>query len=522
MTQNQEATSKSSRISHVARASLLIAVFFTIDKLLGFVRQVIIGRQFGVSEELPAFDAFNAANNLPDLLVAVISGGALAIAFIPVLSSTLEREGREATWALFSHVANWAFTITTAIAVVLFIFADSIVQRIVAPGFTLEQQQLAVELMRFNLLATLLFSLSGLVSASLQSFQHFLLPALAPVVYDLGQIFGAIFLAPSEGYQIFGIELPTAGLGVHGLVYGVIIGALLHFVVQIPGLIRFHFRWFPLMGVGDPGLREVTRLMAPRILIMIAFQVTFVAQDNLASRLDVGSVTALVYGWLIMQVPETIIGTAIGIALLPTLSEYYARADGANFARSVSRAIRVMLALTIPIATILIVGIEPLIQGVFNFDEQVTQLVIWAARAYLLGLAGHSLLEIGARAFFARHNAIIPLFAAVISAVTFIIISILLFQPLGAAGIGLSNSIAFTIEAIVLIFLLARIYPLIIHQGRPLLRIIPGSLLAAVVTYLLLQVIPGPTLLVGAGAILGGSIVVFPFIRPELKMLKRL
>jgi putative peptidoglycan lipid II flippase len=509
------------KASHVARSSLIVAVFFGIDKLLGLVRQIIIGRQFGVSQEL---DAFNAANNLPDLLFAVISGGALAIAFIPVLSATMEEKGRRAAWQLFSRVANWAFLITGLISIGILIFADSIVKTEigVVPGFTPELQNLVAELMRYNLIATLIFSLSGLVIAGLQANQHFILPALAPVLYDVGQIFGAIFLAPSEGYQILGITLPAAGLGIHGLVYGVILGALLHLIVQIPGLIRYHFRWSPLLGISQPELHLVARMMAPRIFTIGAFQLIFVMQDNLASRLDVGSVTALAYGWLIMQVPETIIGTAIGTAILPTLSELFTRGDEDQFEGSVSRAIRILLALTIPITVLMIVGIRPLIQIAFNFDPSGTELVVWAARAYLVGLVGHSLLEIGARAFYARQNPRIPLLAALISTASFFLLSILLFQPLGASGIGLSNSIAFTIEAIFLLLLLSRRFPNTLKHRGPLVRIAIGSLLGGLLTYGCLQFLPLGLILGAIIAFVIGGLVIIPFIWPELRQLTRL
>ena len=163
------------KTSKLTRISLLLAVFFGLDKLLGVLRTVIIGRQFGLSEEL---DVFNAANNLPDLLFALISGGALAIAFIPVLSEKLSKEGREPAWRLFSQVANLAFIVTAVLAVMVSLFAEPLVksQLGIAPGFTPEQQTLVVQLMRLNLISTLIFSISGLVMAGLQANQHFLFP----------------------------------------------------------------------------------------------------------------------------------------------------------------------------------------------------------------------------------------------------------------------------------------------------------------------------------------------------------
>lgn len=516
-----QAAAPTRRVTHVARSSLLIAAFFGLDKLLGLFRQVVIGRQFGVSAEL---DVFNAANNLPDLLFALISGGALAVAFIPILSSAMERDGQQALWGLFSRVANLAFLITGSLAIVIALLADPLVRAEigVAPGFTAERQTLVAELMRLNLIATLLFSLSGLVSAGLQANQHFLLPAAAPVVYDLGQIFGALVLAPSTGYQIVGLQLPAAGMGVHGLVYGVILGALLHLAVQVPGLIRYRFRWVPDVNLDHPGVRQVARLMGPRIVTIGAFQMIFVIQDNLASRLDVGSVTGLAYGWLIMQVPETIIGTAIGIALLPTLAEHFAREDNAAFEESVARAVRVILALTLPVAALIAVGLRPLVAAVFGFSAEGTSLVVWAARAYLLGLVGHALIEVAARAFYARQNARTPLVAAAINAAIFAIASVVLFRPLGSSGIALANSLGFSLEAAFLLLLLARPFPSILRQRPVFLRVLAASALAAFVAWAGSSWLPLPPLAAVVGGGLLGALVALPLLWPQLRELRAL
>ncbi|MBN1264850.1 MAG: murein biosynthesis integral membrane protein MurJ [Anaerolineales bacterium] len=508
-------------LTHVARSSLLLAIFFTLDKLFGMLRQIVIGRQFGVSTDL---DVFNAANNLPDLLFAAISGGALAVAFIPVLSQTLDRSGREELWNLFSRVANWAFLITALASVFLALFADQIVsaEAGIVPGFNREMQDLVADLMRLNLIATLIFSVSGLVSAGLQANQHFLLPALAPVLFDSGQIFGALVLAPADGYQIGGLTLPAFGLGIHGLVYGVILGAVLHLAIQVPGLVRFKFRWSPSLQIRYPGVLRVARLFAPRILTIGVFQLIFVVQDNLASRLDTGSITALAYGWLIMQVPETIFGTAIGTAIHPTLSEFFARKDDSSFADSVQRAIRIILALTIPSAVLLSVTIRPLIEAVFGFDSHGTTLVVHAARAYLLGLIGHSLLEIAARAFYARQNARIPLISRGLGAAVFVTVGILLYRAMGAAGIALSNSLAFTLETGLLLYILSRSFPSILHQRKPLLRVITGTVLGAAASLLVASLLTAAPLVTGTAALAVGTIIVVPFLLPELRLLRNL
>ncbi|TLN10750.1 hypothetical protein FDZ74_10705, partial [bacterium] len=276
---------KKIQLSHLTRVTILLAVFFGIDKIVAFARIIIVARQFGLSREL---DAFNVANNLPDLLFALISGGALAMAFIPVLTETLTRQGRSEAWDLFSRIANLAFLVTAAFSVLIAIFAEPLVgwRLGIAPGFEQQQQNLVAELMRLNLFATLIFSLSGLVIAGLQANQHFLLSAIAPILYNLGQIFGALVLAPEQGLQLGPVTLPAFGLGVHGLVYGVILGAALHLAVQIPGLVKYGFRWTPKIGLNTAPVRKVLALLGPRLGTMLFIQLIFIVRDNLASRLE--------------------------------------------------------------------------------------------------------------------------------------------------------------------------------------------------------------------------------------------
>lgn len=514
-------------MSFLFRSSLLLAVFFGLEKLLGFVRQVLIARQFGLSETL---DVYNAANNLPDLLFALISGGALAIAFIPVMSEYLETRGSPDAWKLFSRIANFVFLVTAGLSVVIAIFAVPIVnsQIGIAPGFTAEQRALVAELMRLNLIATLMFSMSGLVMAGLQANQHFLLPAIAPSMYDVGTLIGVLILAPTEGQQIGPLTLPAFGLGVYGLVYGTVLGSFLFLLVQIPGLIKYRFRWAPSIRLSDAGVQKVLVLMGPRVLTVFFIQLIFIAQDNLASRLGAGAVSALVYGWLFMQVPETLIGTALGTALLPTLSEQITRAERERFTDTIRKAVQIILALTIPGALILSVVIRPVV-GLLGFDPAGTDLVVWTSRAFMLGLVGHSLLEIGARGFYARQDARTPLLASAITLGVFIVLGLLLFQPLGAPGIALANSLAFTTEALLLLVWLNRRYPGMLQIRSALPRItlagVTGALVAAVVlalgewfaSSLFLQ------LAAGALALALGAAAVLPWIwKKELTALVRL
>jgi putative peptidoglycan lipid II flippase len=430
-----------------------------------------------------------------------------------LMSEYLTTKGRAAAWDLFSRVANLAFLLTGSIAIIVSIFAEPIVNAEVgiAPGFGPEQRQLIADLMRLNLLGTIIFSISGLVMASLQANQHFLLPALAPTMYNVGQIFGAIFLVPRYGIQ--------------GLVYGVILGATLHLLVQIPALFRYEFKWTPALDLRHSGLIEALRLLAPRLLTMFGIQLIVIARDNIASRLDqVGAVTSLTYGWMIMQVPETLLGTAIATAMLPTLAEFAARADWSGFHLAVEKALRVLIALTIPVAAVMAAGINPLVRAAFGFDPETSTLVTWTTRAYLLTLTGFSIQEIAARSFYARKEPMFPLYAVMLRLAVFVGIGILgltYFKQLGAPIIAFAE-IALLIESIVLFRWLSKRTHEPLRVWSAVLKGLAAGLLGGVIAYVLAVYVPGSAVLTALLGMVVGGLVALPFIWSEIKLLLKL
>lgn len=510
-------------MSKLTRTSILLAVFFGIDKILAILRSVIVQRQFGISK---AFDVFNVANNIPDLLFALISGGALAMAFIPVLTEVITNKGREDAWDLFSRIANLAFISTAALAIVVALLAEPIVrgQFGVAPGFGRDQQNLVIELMRLNLIATLIFSISGLVMAGLQANQQFLLPALAPILYNVGQIFGAVILSPEHGYSFGGITLPAFGMGVYGLVYGVILGAVLHLGIQIPGLLIYRFHWIAKIGVKTELVRKVLRLIGPRLGTMFCIQLIFIIRDNLASRLQVGAPGTLTIGWMIMQVPETLIGTAIGIALLPTLSELAARQEGEEFRATLQRATQVIVAVTLPVAVVLMFGLPPLLETVFRLNTQEASLLIWVTRGFLVGLTGQCLMEVAVRSFYARQDAITPLVTAGINLLVYVLLALGFYRWLGAPGISLADSLAFTSQAVILLTLLNRRLVQPISPQTSLLRALAAAILGGAVVFGISQlpVYAQQPLVMGVVALALGGIVALLPIHKEIRLLLRL
>lgn len=411
-------------------------------KAVGLAREVIIARTFGTSAQL---DAYYAAFNLPDLLFTLIAGGALATAFIPVFAEYLTRGDQVEVWKLASAVTNLVFLSTTVLAGAAALGAPWLVATAIAPGFTPQQQALTVDLMRLILVSTLIFGISGIQMGILNAYQHFLLPAIAPICYNLGIIGGAVFLAPR--------------LGIYGLAVGVVVGATLHLLVKIPGLIHFGLRYFPVLGLSHPGVLQVLALLGPRVVALGVVKVNLLVTTNLASRLDEGSISALNFGWLIMQLPETIFATAVATAVFPTLAELAARGQRDPLRETLSGTLRAILFLTIPASIGLIVLGRPLIQIVFEggrFGRASTEAVYVALQFYALGLVGHSTLEIVARTFYAQKDTRTPLMVAATAMLANIGLSIVLLDRLGHGGLALANSLAVTFEVGSLFWLLHR------------------------------------------------------------------
>ena len=224
-----------------------------------------------------------------------------------------------------------------------------------------------------------------------------------------------------------------------------------------------------------------------------------------------------------MQVPETMLGTAIAIALLPTISEIFARGEFDRFRDTVNGAVRAILSLTIPSAVLLAIGLRPLLETAFpGYTSAEVDLIVLVTRIYLLGLAGHALLEIGARSFYAQKNAITPLIAAAFNATGYIVIALLLSRAYGIGGIAFANSLAFTAEAIVLLWLLNRAYPGLLNIRATLVRVVLGATSAALLLLAIMRFAPIRADLAAAGGMLLGLAAAGAFILPELKMLLRL
>jgi putative peptidoglycan lipid II flippase len=439
----------SSSSRQIARSSGVVMIGFVLSAVTGLISQILISRAFGTSTEL---DAYIAGNRLPEILFALIGGGALASAYLPTLSGFITREDDQGAWRLTSSIINLLIVILGLLSALAWITAPWIVRNVLAPGFDSPNQIiLTVKLLRIMLLSPMIFGVSGLLMATLNAHQHFLFPALAPASYRVGQIISLLVLVPT--------------LGVEGLAWGAVLGSGLHLVVQIPMFMRLRPRLKLQFGLGMPEVRQVGRLMAPRLLGVAVVQLNFLVNTIIASGQPEGSLAALNFAFQLMIMPQAVIAQAIAIAALPTFSEQVARGDYKALRSTLATTVRGVVFLSVPASLGLILLRKPIIALLFErgfFTAESTSLVAWALLWYAAGLLGHALLEVIVRGFYANQDTRTPVLIGAGAMGLNIALSLslsALFWRIGwppHGGLALANSLATALEASVLLWLMSR------------------------------------------------------------------
>ncbi|MBN1427107.1 MAG: murein biosynthesis integral membrane protein MurJ [Anaerolineae bacterium] len=432
-----------SRAGQVGCSTLIVIAGTLLAFPIGLIRQRIVAGLFGTSA---AYDAYTAADGLSELLVVALSAGTLVYAFMPVYLELLSKGNRRDANTLSSQVVNVIFLATGLAAALGALVAPTLVSAPwgIGPGYTPEIQSLTAQILQILLLSTIVFSISSIVTGILHARQHFWLPALAPTMYYVGIIGGAVVLAPQWG--------------IFGLAWGAVLGALLHMLIQVPGLIFYKVEWRPVLNLKDPMLRRVLILMAPRVidLLMARASITWI-NSNLASHLGEGRLSALSYAYRLMNIPWTLIGTALGFAIFPIMSALAAEKNVDAQRRALSGGVRAVLMFSIPSAVGLIALGRPAIRLLFEggeFTAKSTELVFFALQFYVLALISQSLLDIVVRAFAAQQDTLTPLIVSFFTTAINVGLAIWLARPLIEGGLdhggpALANGVAVGIEAVI-------------------------------------------------------------------------
>ncbi|HVU13404.1 MAG TPA: murein biosynthesis integral membrane protein MurJ [Phototrophicaceae bacterium] len=463
----------------IARAAVIVVGGFVASGVLGFINTAVVSSTFGASN---ALDAFYAAQRIPEALFTLVAGGALGSSFIPVFARFMTNGDDDGAWQLASAVLSSVFVITSILAILTAICAPIIVPKFLDPGSSAAQQALTISLTQIMLVTVAIFGVSGLLMGILNARQNFTLPALALSMDNLGQIFGALvltrlihpyglhyaMLAPNFAHLLAGGIPADFERPIYGLAFGAVLGASLHLAVQLPGLrqIGAKLRFNP--NVRIEGVSEVLLLMGPRVLGLAVVQINFIVNVNLTSGMVSGSLSALVIAWSLLFFVLGVIAQSVGTAVFPSLSALAAAKDMAGFKDRLAAALRSVLFLSFPAMIGMIVLGAPAIallyqRGVWSPED--TAATAWALSFFAIGIAGHSLLEVLSRAFYALSDTRTPVLVGIASMISNVILSLIFIHVIGDptslsrgpfAGLALSMSLTTLLEALTLWLLLRR------------------------------------------------------------------
>ena len=465
-------------------ASAIWAVSIFISRVMGLVREQIIGRTLGASREA---DIYFASFTLPDFLNYLLAAGALSIVFIPMFVEYLERGDKEGGWRAFSVIANFVL-VAGAIGVALLAMFARPLAGVVAPGFTDPAAvDTLVRLMRIILPAQIFHVIGGLLSASLQARDRHLLPAMAPLVYSACIIAGGL----GGAYQ--------AGLGAEGFAWGVLAGSVLGpFGLPLYGCLRAGMRWYPILSFFDRDLRRYLWLWFP---IMIGFSIVVVDEwiiKNQASYLAEGALSHLQYGRTLTKVPIGVFGMAAGVASYPTLSRLVADGDVVEAYAVLCRAVRSMLiAIFAAQVCLTLAGFEAAYLIWAAFSSRFTAADAGSTATVLgflcIGLAGWAAQTVISRGFYALGSTWLPTIVGTIVAFAMVPLYVVLRQYGGAIGLAMASSVAILTYVLLLGWLQFRRFKREAEARDATLDDTPGMLGAA------LQMAVAASIAIGAG-----------------------
>ncbi|HEY7781373.1 MAG TPA: murein biosynthesis integral membrane protein MurJ [Ktedonobacterales bacterium] len=521
------------RPGNLARATAIVSVAILLSRVLGLFRNSLFAFAFGVGYYS---DSFTYAFVVPDAIFNIVAGGALASAFIPVFTDyMITRRDRKTAW----HVASSAFNLTTVLMVVIaglcIVFADPLVRLTVPtlfaakPGATPEGPEVVV-LTRIMLLQPIFLGVSVLTTAVLQARQRFVLPAVGQVIYTVSLIAGILATIADRQLHLFGGTL-TGANAIMGPTWGVVAGAIAQFVIQIPGLVaaRMHYRLsFDLF---HPGVREMFRMMGPRIFNSSMNYVSIFINRTFLGALSATVATGIGYGYLtaftLLNLPLALFSGAVAQAAFPTLAAFVSDGEWDRLRATVTNTLRGIIYLAIPSSLGLAVLATPIVQLLFrhgHFSETDVPYVAVPLLYFAIGLVGLSMDEILVRTFYALHDSRTPVYVNIGNLIFVVVLSYVLLGPMGAGGLALAFALGALLEAPVLLYLLSpRIGGLDLRElGIFILNVLAASLITALaallvyygLTYLVLPDTTGQVretvyLTIRLGAAIGVAIAVY-------------
>ncbi|MFA5052388.1 MAG: murein biosynthesis integral membrane protein MurJ [Patescibacteria group bacterium] len=430
----------------IAGGAIIIALASITSRVFGLVRDRLLASHFGAGNDL---DIYYAAFRIPDLIFNVLILGALSAAFIPVFVEYLQRakehpEQKAEAWALVNSLLNILLIGLVVFGIVFYIFAP-VIMPLIAPGFSQDKQVATVHLTRIMLVAIIFFGVSNIFTGILNSFKRYIAFAMAPIMYNIGIIIGIIWLVPRYGLV--------------GLAYGVVLGAAMHMLVQLPGVMRVGYRYAFMANWRHSGVRLIGKLMLPRTFGLAVAQVDQLVSLIIGSTLVVGSVAVFNFANNLQNFPINVFGVSIAVASFPYFSEASAQKNVGLFVQYFSKNFRRILFVVIPVSVLFILLRAQFVRvvlgtGAFDWDD--TRLTAQTLGFFSLSLFAQSLVPLLARSFYAWHDTKTPVKVAVISLVADIVGAVILSRFMGVEGLALAFSIASFINMILLYLLLRK------------------------------------------------------------------
>lgn len=422
----------------IGSAALVLVSMVFLSRVLGLVRDRLLSSYFGPEELGVYFAAFRIPNALFELLVM----GALTSAFIPVYSRYVAKNDAKNAQILSSSLINLSLVVFFFLAIPVFFAAES-VSRLMAPGFSPDQIRQMSDFTRFMILFQVGPLLVGNVfTGILQSHNLFLIPAAAPVLYNIGIIVGVVLF--SHAY------------GLWGAIIGVGIGALLFALIQVPLLIKVGYTHIFALNSKHEGVREVGRLMGPRTFGLAISQIDTTIDLMMASLLGARMVTIFNFAQHLQQLPVGLFGTTIAQAALPSLSKVSATDDTKTFTNIIINAIHQILFLVLPVSVLFIVLRIPVVRLVFGasrFDWAATVATGMTLSAFSISLFAQAIVQVLARAFYALYDSKTPVLIGVVSVLINSLLSVIfvMYYKWPVWSLGISASVASLVNAALLL-----------------------------------------------------------------------
>jgi len=381
-----------SQTKTITRGALIIGASYFISAILGLIRDRLLAGRFGAGLEL---DVYFAAFRIPDFVYNILILGGLIVAFLPLFAEYFSRN-KDEVWQMANHVLNAFLIFLISISFIFFILTPWLIKWLF-PGFGEEHYKLAIPLIRLLFLSPIFFGISNLLSGILQYFQRFFIYSLTPILYNLGIIFGILFLAPYFG--IFGVGM------------GVVFGAFLHMAIQIPTAINCGFSYKFLLDFKYPALKRIFKLMVPRVFGVAAQQINLIVITAIASTITAGSIAIFSISNNFQSLPVGIIGASFAVAIFPALSRFFAENQKKEFLENFSSIFRQILFFVIPVSVLIFLLRTPIITFIYKtgkFTLSDVQLTSACLGIFALSIFAQSLIPLLARAFFSLQDTKTP------------------------------------------------------------------------------------------------------------------